>query len=83
MTKKKAAQLELFATRGQIHALGVMGYNDPLWSKAIKIPLLSGKTLTVNLITIRALARWRLLPLKKNAARISPDSSASADGAKS
>src|SRR5271154_398080 len=43
MTKRKPAQMELFAGAGDardVHALGLLGWSDPLWTKRFEIPLL-------------------------------------------
>lgn len=71
-TKKKASQLELFAGRGEIHGLGLLGWEDALWTKPIKIKLLSGETLTVNLETIRRLQRLQLPPKRSPSADGAP-----------
>jgi len=58
MPKKKPAQLELFAgaaIKGQARALGLLGWDDLLWTQPIEIKLLSGDTLRLNLETIRRL----------------------------
>jgi hypothetical protein len=57
MPKKKAAQLELFAAAGEVHQLGLLGWEDALWTKPIQISLIGGQTLTVNLETIRRLRK--------------------------
>ena len=56
-TKKKPAQLELFAGAGEIHELGLLGWEDALWTKTFEVPLLSGDRLTLDLATIRRLQR--------------------------
>lgn len=53
--KKKPAQLELFAGRSEVHTLGLLGWEDALWTKPITIPLLGGEKLQTNLVTIRRL----------------------------
>jgi hypothetical protein len=58
MPKKKPTQLELFAgvaIKGQARALGLLGWDDLLWTQPIEIKLLSGDTLWLNLETIRRL----------------------------
>lgn len=55
MPKKPKAQLELFAGRGEIHQLGLLGWEDALWTTRFEIPLLDGHKLYLNLITIRRL----------------------------
>jgi hypothetical protein len=52
-TKKKPAQLELFAGAGEVHALGLLGWEDALWTKPIEIKLLSGEKFTVTLEVLR------------------------------
>ncbi len=60
-TKKKPAQLELFAgagnpgegLHGQVHALGLLGWEDALWTKHFEVRLLSGDRLTFDLATLR------------------------------
>ena len=65
--KRPPAQLELFGaavdaagglTAEDIHALGLLGYKDPLWTRRLDIPLLGGKELSLRLVDIRALVRW-------------------------
>jgi hypothetical protein len=58
-------QLELFAGAGdgksphggidpcQIHALGLLGWKDPLWTTRITIQLLDGHNLCLRLLDIR------------------------------
>jgi hypothetical protein len=60
--KPKPKQLALFADHadGQIHALGLLGYGDALWTKPIEIELISGQKLIVNLETIRRLQRLEM-----------------------
>jgi len=60
MPKKMPAQLELFKQSGQVHALGLLGWNDALWTKPIAVPLLGGDVLTVNLETIRRLQKLEM-----------------------
>jgi len=68
MPKKPPAQLELFAGAGdarrgkravmdsdQVHALGLLGWRDPVWTQQIEIPLCGGSRLRLRLIDIRAL----------------------------
>src|SRR5271163_282857 len=52
-TRKPPAQMALFAGKGEIHGLGLLGWEDALWSKKIEVPLLNGKCLTLDLATIR------------------------------
>ncbi len=52
-TKKKPAQLELFAGAGEIHQLGLLGWEDALWTKPFEVRLLSGDRLTFDLATLR------------------------------
>ncbi len=58
-TKKKPAQLELFAeaANSQIHQLGLLGWRDPLWTTRFTITLLDGTKLPMTLITVRRLQR--------------------------
>ena len=39
----------------EIHALGLLGWRDPIWTQRIKIPLCGGQSLFLRLIDIRAL----------------------------
>lgn len=55
MPKKRPQQLELFAGAGEIHELGLLGWDDALWTKRFEIPLLGGSSLTLDAITIRRL----------------------------
>jgi hypothetical protein len=55
--RKPPAQMELFQGRREIHALGLLGWEDALWTKPIEIRLLSGETLRVTLQTLRAVSR--------------------------
>lgn len=57
MPKKPQAQLELFAGHDErdVHALGLLGWRDPLWTRRFTIELLNGQHLFTNLITIRRL----------------------------
>jgi hypothetical protein len=73
-TKKKPAQLELFADHGEIHELGLLGWEDALWTKPIEIRLLSGETLLLNLETIRRLQRLKL-PVPAESAAGKPSAS--------
>lgn len=55
---KRAKQLELFAgavDEREVHALGLLGWRDPLWTTKINIPLMDGRSLVLRLIDIRAL----------------------------
>ncbi len=68
-TRKKAAQLELFAGRvssgeaaavssalkTDAHSLGLLGWRDPLWTTRFEITLLDGTQLPMTLATIRQL----------------------------
>lgn len=54
-TRKKPAQMELFAGQGEIHELGLLGWEDALWTKRFEVPLLSGDHLTLDLVTVRRL----------------------------
>lgn len=74
MPKKKAAQLELFAAAGEaeIHALGILGWKDPLWTTRFSIPLLDGHQLYLNLITIRRLQDCAL-PARASGANAKPN----------
>ena len=68
-TKKKPAQLELFAghvSSGDVHALGLLGWRDPLWTRRFEIQLLDRSKLILTLATIRqlhAIAKMPALPL--------------------
>jgi len=53
MAKKDNAQLPLFPAAGNVRALGLLGWRDPLWTRKIEIQLLSGDKLTIDLATIR------------------------------
>ena len=76
MPKRKPAQLELFAAAGEIHQLGLLGWEDALWTKLIAIPLLGGQTLQLNLVTIRRLRQVEnFKALALNAASSPPASS--------
>jgi hypothetical protein len=55
MPKKRPRQMELFPGRGEVHALGLLGWEDALWTKPLEIELLCGDRLVINLITIRRL----------------------------
>lgn len=57
MPKKPKPQMELFAVHGErdIHALGLLGWRDPLWTTKFKIELQGGQHLTLDLATIRRL----------------------------
>jgi hypothetical protein len=55
MPKKKPLQLELFAGAGEVHELGLLGWDDALWTKRFEIELLDGTKLALDLITIRRL----------------------------
>lgn len=59
MPKNRSAQLELFAGAGssQIHELGLLGWEDALWTKRFTIELLDGTKLPMDLATIRRLHR--------------------------
>jgi hypothetical protein len=55
---KTPKQLELFAATGDagvVHALGLLGWRDPLWTTRFEIPLLDGTRLPMTLATIRQL----------------------------
>ena len=56
-TMKKPKQMELFAVAdaGQIHALGLLGWRDPLWTTRFEIEMLDGTRLSMTLATIRQL----------------------------
>lgn len=76
MPKKQPRQLELFAAtyRGseqEIHALGLLGWRDPLWSRKIEIEMQDGEKLIITLATIRQLQRCAALasPSARNAKR--------------
>jgi hypothetical protein len=57
MPKKPPRQMELFAAHDNrdVHALGLLGWRDPLWTKRFEIPLLDGHNLVLTLATIRQL----------------------------
>jgi hypothetical protein len=59
-TRKKPEQLKLFAGRGEIHELGLLGWEDSLWTKRFEVTLLGGQTLTLDLATVRRLQRLEL-----------------------
>lgn len=69
MSRTREKQLELFEVRGEgltaqeIHALGLLGWKDPLWTKQLEIPLIGGRKLSLRLVDVRALVRW---PPKKD-----------------
>jgi len=53
---KHAAQRPLFpAAVATDRELGLLGWNDPLWTRKFDIELLSGAKLTLDLVTIRRL----------------------------
>lgn len=62
MPKKRSAQLELFAGAGssQIHELGLLGWEDALWTKRFEVTLLDGRKLTLDLVTVRRLQSCEL-----------------------
>jgi hypothetical protein len=75
---KTAKQLELFvgaADDAQVHALGLLGWKDPVWTTRISIPLCGGSNLLLRLIDIRA--------LHEMVRRADPESPAPAAGAES
>lgn len=55
LTKKRPRQLELFAGAGEIHELGLLGWEDALWTRRFEIELLDGSKLSMDLATIRRL----------------------------
>lgn len=62
MPKKPPKQLELFAktwtgSEYEIHALGLLGWRDPLWIRKIEITMLDGQKLLMSLLSIRKLHR--------------------------
>ena len=63
MPKKRPNQLELFPGRGEVHALGLLGWEDALWTTPIEIRFLSGDRLVTNLRAIRSL-RSAAIPLE-------------------
>jgi hypothetical protein len=55
---KTAKQLELFAgavDAQAVHALGLLGWKDPLWTTRFEIVMLDGTRLPMTLATIRQL----------------------------
>lgn len=60
MPKKPATQLELFAGHGDDpHALGLLGWRDPLWTRRFEIPLMGGSTLPMTLASLRQAAHQK------------------------
>ena len=55
MPSKRDDQLPLFPAAGNVHALGLLGWKDPLWTRKFSIELISGAKLTLDLATIRRL----------------------------
>lgn len=66
-TRKRPAQLELFAGAGEVHALGLLGWEDALWTKPMEITLLSGQRLTMTLEVLRRQPRLAPAGLAENA----------------
>ena len=75
MPKKPKRQLELFAAHDEkeIHALGLLGWRDPLWTTKFAVELRSGEHLTLDLATVRRLRQVALPSFAAGAETPSPE----------